>query len=561
MFRLLRRVLGLLLLVSPLGAAEPNSVPAELASTFNRGQVLFAANCSMCHQLSGRGSAGTYPPLAASDWLQQNRRLAIRAVVAGLKEPITVNGVPYHGQMPPALLTDQQVADVLTFVMNSWGNPGGRVVPQEVAVVRAKTEFPTFEALKRAADFHPLPAAPQGFTVAETARLPDFATRLASDRQGKNLFVLGQNGAVWRLDLATKKFKQLIWPTNYTDLRPGDFGTLGLALDAQNRLWISFNQRVASQPLVTNEVGIVRTSATDADGDPVAPKLWFRTGYPHGIGPYNHGVSDLRFGPDGLLYLTSGSRTDGGEAGSDPQLGKMGETDITAAVWRFDPKAVEPKLEVVARGIRNAYSLNWDGAGNLFTVANGPDAHAGEEMDHVIPPKAGEAPRHHGFPHQLGNVPAGHKWYPYTPDAPDRQEFALPVENVGPDALYAGKPTTTFTPHSSPAGLHWLDDSWPEAVRNGFVMGRFGNLIKTGDEQDCGFDVLSVKLERNATGGWEAHTTTLLAPLGRPIDLHVAGSKLYVLEYTRPTSFKQQAGWLPGRIIELTPTERAAKAQ
>lgn len=561
MFRPFRRLLGICLAVLPLVAAETNSVPAELASTFNRGQVLFAANCSMCHQLTGRGSAGTYPPLAASDWLQQNRRLAIRAVVAGLKEPITVNGVRFHGQMPPALLTDQQVADVLTFVMNSWGNPGGRVVPQEVAVVRAKTEFPTFEALKRAADFHPLPKAPDGFTVAETARLPDFATRLTSDRQGKSLFVLGQNGAVWRLDLATKKFKQLIWPTNYTDLRPGDFGTLGFTLDAQNRLWISFNQRVASQPLVTNEVGILRTSATDADGDPIAPKLWFRTSYPHGIGPYNHGVSDLRFGPDGLLYLTSGSRTDGGEAGTDPQLGKMGETEITAAVWRFDPKATEPKLEVVARGIRNAYSLNWDAAGNLFTVANGPDAHAGEEMDHILPPKAGEAPRHHGFPYQLGNVPAGHKWYPYTPEAPAGQEFALPVENVGPDALYGGKPTTTFTPHSSPAGLEWLDTTWPESVRNGFVMGRFGNLIKTGDEQDCGFDVLSVKLEPTANGGWRAHTKTFLAPLGRPIDLHVASGKLYVLEYTRPTSFKEQAGWLPGRIIEVTPVERAAKAQ
>ncbi len=561
MFLLTRCLLAMLLLASALGAAETNSVPAELLSTFNRGKVLFAANCSMCHQLTGRGSTGTYPPLAASDWLQQNRKLAIRAVVAGLKDPITVNGVRFHGQMPPALLTDQQVADVLTFVMNSWGNPGGRVIAQEVAAVRSKTAFPTFEALKRANDFKPLPLPPEGFSVAETARLPDFATRLASDHKGKNLFVLGQNGAVWRLDLATKKFKQLIWPTNYTDLRPGDFGTLGMALDGQGRLWISFNQRLASQPLVTNEVGILRTSAIDAEGDPVAPKLWFRTSYPHGIGPYNHGVSDLRFGPDGMLYLTSGSRTDGGEAGTDPQLGKMGETDLTAAVWRFDPKAADPKLEVIARGIRNAYSLNWDGAGNLFTVANGPDAHAGEEMDHVIPPKAGEAPRHHGFPFQFGNTPAGRKWYPYTPDAPAGQPFALPVENVGPAALYEGKSTTTFTPHSSPAGLEWLGSTWPEAVRNGFLMGRFGNLIKTGNEQDCGFDVLSVKLDRTATGGWKAHTKTFLAPLGRPIDVHVAAGKIYVLEYTRPTSFKEQAGWLPGRIIEIAPAGGALEAQ
>jgi glucose/arabinose dehydrogenase/mono/diheme cytochrome c family protein len=560
MFHLFRRLPGMLLFAASLGAAELNPVPAELQSTVARGQILFAANCAMCHQLTGRGTPGTYPPLAASDWLQPNRKLAIRAVVAGLKDPITVNGVRYHGQMPPALLTDPQVADVLTFVLNSWGNPGGRVIAPEVAAVRAKSDFPTFEALKRASDFRPLPPAPAGFTVAETARLPDFATRLTSDRQGKNLFVLGLNGSVWRLNLTTRKFKQLLWPTNYSDLRPGDFSTLGIALDAQNQLWISFNQRVASRPLVTNEVGILRTSAKDSEGDPVAPKLWFRTRYPQGIGPYNHGVSDLRFGPDGRLYLTSGSRTDGGEPGTDPQLGQMGETDLTAAVWRFDPQAREPQLEVIARGLRNAYSLNWDGAGNLFTVANGPDAHAGEEMDHILPPKAGEAPRHHGFPYQLGRIAAGHAWYAHTPAAPAGLQFVLPVENLGPDALAEGQPTATFTPHSSPAGLEWLDATWPEAVRDGFLMGRFGNLIQTSDGTDCGFDVLSVKLERTANGGWQARTKTFLAPLGRPLDLHVAGGKIYVLEYTRPTRFKDQPGWLPGRILEVTPLAPAARA-
>ena len=544
-----------------LAAAEPDPAAAALESSVSRGRALYAANCSMCHQVTGRGTAGTYPPLAGSDWLAQNRKSAIRAVVAGLKEPISVNGTRYHGQMPPALLTDGQVADVLTFVLNSWGNPGGRIIPAEVAAVRAKTEFPSFEALKRASDFRPLPEAPAGFQVAETARLPDFATRLTSDRQGKNLFVLGQNGAVWRLDLGTRKFKQILWPTNYPDLRPGDFGTLGFTLDSQRRLWISFNQRVASQPLVTNEVGIFRTSATDADGDPIAPKLWFRTGYPHGIGPYNHGVSDLRFGPDGKLYLCSGSRTDGGERGNDPQLGTMGETELTAAVLRFDPQSANPQAEVVARGIRNAYSLNWDGAGNLFTVANGPDAHAGEEMDHIIPPTAGALPRHHGFPYQLGRTPAGQRWYPHTPDAPSGQTFVLPVENLGPAGLYAGKPTATFTPHSSPAGLEWLGDGWPETVKGSFLMGRFGNLIGTGDGPDAGFDVLRIRLSRGSDGDWQARTETFLSGLGRPIDVHVVGRKAYVLEYTRPNSFKGQTGWLPGRIIEVSPVEHTIRAK
>ena len=52
--------------------AQNQPVPAELQASFNRGRVLYLANCSMCHQVTGRGTKGTYPPLAASDWLANN---------------------------------------------------------------------------------------------------------------------------------------------------------------------------------------------------------------------------------------------------------------------------------------------------------------------------------------------------------------------------------------------------------------------------------------------------------------------------------------------------------
>jgi len=542
-------MVGMVVQGGQLLAADPDPDPTAI----QRGRALYMAQCSMCHQVTGAGVPGTYPPLAASDFLKDQRRDSILALLEGLERPITVNGRAYHGRMPPVVLNDAQVADVMTFVMNSWKNPGGTVTADEVADLRAKCRFPTYEALAAANAYRPLPKAPEGFRLREVARLTDFATRLASDGRGGPVYVLGQEGAVWRVDTAAQKLTPVLSPSDYPDTAPGGFGTLGFTVDAQRRLWITMNQRLEGGPLISNVVSIYRTGPVSATAKSAKPQLWFRTAYPYGIGPYNHGISDIRFGPDGLLYVSSGSRTDGGEAGSDRSLGTMGETDLTAVLWRLDPKSEAPTIEVIARGIRNAYSIGWDGAGTLFTVSNGPDAHAGEEMDVILPPSPGQPARHHGFPHQLGLAPATTRWYPHTPPAPEGVAFALPVANLGPDGWHGTLPGSTFDPHSSPAGLVWLDESFPESVRNTFAVGRFGNLIRTGSGEDSGFDLLSVRPERRADGTWAARVNTLLSPLARPIDVaRVAPGTLYVLEYTRPVSFKDQVGWLPGRILELS---------
>jgi glucose/arabinose dehydrogenase len=126
-----------------------------------------------------------------------------------------------------------------------------------------------------------------------------------------------------------------------------------------------------------------------------------------------------------------------------------------------------------------------------------------------------------------------------------------------PTPLSSPKPTSTFNAHSSPAGIVWLDHTWPESVRNGFLVGRLGSFLAgPGEGEEHGFDVLHLRMERGADGSWAARTNTFLAPLGRPIDLHIAGQgTIYVLEYTRPTNLKGGAGWLPGRVLELTVTK------
>jgi glucose/arabinose dehydrogenase len=233
---------------------------------------------------------------------------------------------------------------------------------------------------------------------------------------------------------------------------------------------------------------------------------------------------------------------------SDPNYAPVHEVATTACLWRFDPHAAKPEIEVLGPGVRNAYGFAWDGDGRLFTFSNGPDYDAGEEMDLIQPG------RHYGFPFQFENWPVQPAFpYAHTPPPPDGVSFTHPVENIGPDGGFRpGKICRTFTPHSSPGGTIWCGDDFPEPLRGRFLVPRFGNLLSK--PEDSGFDVLTARPRARADGSWEVEVHSLLAPLGRPLDVHaLPGGRVLILEYTRPINFKDRLGWLPGRILELAP--------
>ena len=101
------------------------------------GQQLFEGTCSVCHQSNGRGLEGIFPPLAKSDWLNADPKRAVDAVLHGLSGKITVNGTPYDSVMPPMnQLDDDDVANILTYVLNSWDNAGGTISAEDVAASR-----------------------------------------------------------------------------------------------------------------------------------------------------------------------------------------------------------------------------------------------------------------------------------------------------------------------------------------------------------------------------------------------------------------------------------------
>jgi len=112
---------------------------ADIAAQVKAGETVYQTVCLACHQADGKGLPGAFPPLAGSDYLLGGKDRAIGVVVRGLEGEVVVNGVKYNSVMPAMTqLSDQEIADALTYAMNSWGNTGGAVTVSQVAAVRAQ---------------------------------------------------------------------------------------------------------------------------------------------------------------------------------------------------------------------------------------------------------------------------------------------------------------------------------------------------------------------------------------------------------------------------------------
>lgn len=117
------------------------------------GKRLFNTMCATCHQLAGQGVANKYPPLAGSDYLNADKQQAIRVLLHGRQGEIEVNGKTYNNNMPSFPLSDEDIANALTYTYNNFGNSGKEVTPDEVKALRAEKVQPQAPAKNTPSQF------------------------------------------------------------------------------------------------------------------------------------------------------------------------------------------------------------------------------------------------------------------------------------------------------------------------------------------------------------------------------------------------------------------------
>ena len=112
-------------------ASKEKNQEDSLKESIERGQIIYGDFCVVCHQTNGEGLENEFPPLAKSDYLNANRKESIKAVKFGRTGEITVNGKTYNNAMAPLGLYDEEIADVMNYITNSWGNKNDKIFTVE----------------------------------------------------------------------------------------------------------------------------------------------------------------------------------------------------------------------------------------------------------------------------------------------------------------------------------------------------------------------------------------------------------------------------------------------
>jgi glucose/arabinose dehydrogenase len=400
------------------------------------------------------------------------------------------------------------------------------------------------------------------------------AVRMAYDPVLRQMVLLSMNGDISTFDPhggSARVTKQYSYADHSLPLP-----AMGLAID-QNGTYFIVGNDAGSTP--GYNIGVVKRGVVDGTGARTWVTVIQTEPYPRSGTNYDHNMNGVVVSPDGTkLYVNSGSRTDHGEVqdnnGTFPGLREVPLTsaileipaDASGLILENDQTFLEQSGFLYADGLRNSFSLAFDGLGRLYATENSGDRDDHEELNLIQ--KGG----HYGFPWQMGLTdtpmqfagynpandlllnPAagavqGGEFYddPAFPAIPNGVSFLKPVKNLGPDAdLYRspvtgeirdasidGVPMATFTSHRSPLGLTFdISSKLPEPYSgDGFVLSWTGSesplLAPFSGE---GEDVLHLDFGDNGTGEVLA-ATRIASGFINPIDAVLIDRALFVLEF------------------------------
>ncbi|MFO1153138.1 MAG: PQQ-dependent sugar dehydrogenase [Rhodospirillales bacterium] len=396
--------------------------------------------------------------------------------------------------------------------------------------------------------------------------------RLVKDPRNDTLYLLKQNGDVFRVDLSP--------PTKTLVYSRADHGvriTQGMAIGGDGTIYLVGNGDAPK----TRTRGRIVKGVVNGTGGRTWSILAQTAAYPRSATAYDHRLNGIVVEPGGQsILVNSGSRTDHGEEQSAGGLFPgLRESGVTACILRLptsgrnlvlpDNRATLRKRGYIfAEGTRNTFDMAYGPNGDLFGSENGPDRDMPDELNWL------RAGRHYGFPWRIGGLANPQQFSPYDPAAdkllnpmfnavwrgyyhddpqfpqkPVNLVLTEPIANAGPnadsfrsestgailDASTQGTTIASFTAHRTPLGLVFDREGalGADLTGDGFILGwtvgdPTGDTV-AGPFKDPGQDLLHLQLTNRASG-YRMTATRIVGGFNNPIDAELVGHTLYVLD-------------------------------
>ncbi len=320
------------------------------------GKANYALYCSACHGANGVGPENNpNPPLAKSEWLQGTPDRAISAVMVGLKGPIEVKGRLYNLIMPPqgAVLSDEKLASILTYVRSSFGNKGKKVSPERVAKVRkqlaGRTEYYTAGELRQKYPISHRYGWPRlknltsRLYLGKWEMMPDFSKLepAAFEEEPRNLVDVYHSGGL-------KKEFGMIWEGELITKKEGDYNAI---IDASDGARLFINDQL-----------VVEVEGVGPRGKERARRRRFRMGKGSNklrLEYFNNqgdpGLTFMMQGPTGKVWLSESRLQVIDSAPPIPLVAEKG----SAIIYRNFIDGARPKAIAVGYdgGVNHAFSI------------------------------------------------------------------------------------------------------------------------------------------------------------------------------------------------------------